>query len=323
MSSLKIERTEFPCPLCGKIVFLKVDDPQSYLSRTEHEKYFGMQLATYRVAHQAAGERHVISVLVDHKGYYRGLIDAFAEKKHQETKPLTQAAVSETETQWRVLDINRLSDYHHELPSIDFFLFFNTEEKLVVPLHYNKKFNFLEFTTLLLKKLDEARKIYGDEMKHLQVSIADKIVHTWTQNNNIVAIGLQHAKVEALVNGWIERFLSVPQLLDQLHHHAEPIFLVLKILDQQLMTPEEDPSLLLRLVTDDLLFTRIYTPYLDHIERIVERTSREYPIAKEILSDLLHGKKTVIEILHDDRYLKHFKEIFAMIDFINRRKLLG
>ncbi len=315
MSELKLEQTEFPCPLCGMILSFKIDDPRTYLSRTEHERYFGMQLATYRVVHHLKDERHVVSVLVDHAGYYRGLIDAFSEKIEMQKEKITP------DERWIVVATDGLNELVPQITGFEFFIYLNEDRREIIPLHHSSKINLLELSTILLERLNEARRLYDEHPSRLNVNVADKKVQLWIKNGHVLAINVLKEKIIPVLDAWLAMLLDEEELLTQLQHHKYSITLALQIISQETVLPS-DAKLLMRLITDDLLFTKVSSPYLDRFDRIVERVSREYPIARNVLGSILRGEKTVIDVLADDRYQKNVSDILAMIDFINRRKLL-
>ena len=46
----------------------------TYLAKKEHDAYFGMQLATYKIAHVAGNEMHVNTVVVDQSGAFQVML---------------------------------------------------------------------------------------------------------------------------------------------------------------------------------------------------------------------------------------------------------
>ena len=87
-------------------------------------------------------------------------------------------------------------------------------------------------------------------------------------------------------------------------------------------TPNLSQTMLTRIMNEDMLFTTFHTPYEDRIPSIVERTSQRYPIAGEILGPLLRGFTTLVEDLEGD-FSSRYDEVFELIDFVNRRRILG
>jgi len=95
--------------------------------------------------------------------------------------------------------------------------------------------------------------------------------------------------------------------------------LIFNILEKN---PDLSPTMLLRIMNEDMLYTEFHTPFEDRIPSIVERTIPRHPIAKEILGPLLRGYITLIDVLEGE-YCSRYKEIFELVDFINRRRILG
>ena len=86
---------------------------------------------------------------------------------------------------------------------------------------------------------------------------------------------------------------------------------------------EKRPDVVLRLLTDDLYYSRIRTRYPDRLDDIIPRISERHSISVYILEELLLGKTTLIELMEDrPELISHSKAIIETLDFINRRKLL-
>jgi hypothetical protein len=86
--------------------------------------------------------------------------------------------------------------------------------------------------------------------------------------------------------------------------------------------PELSPTSLSRILHEDMLFSTLHTPYEDRIPSIVERAAKRYPIAEELLGPLLRGYMTLIDAL-EGGFSSRYKEVFELIDFVNRRRILG
>ena len=136
--------TEFTCRVCGKPLKFDPTDESAYISKTDHEDFFGMQLTTYRVAHDSENERHYNSVVVDHMGFFRGHRDAYAE-------PLDIIDYSTDRTYWI---------FHEESPAIErtqnvgLALLINRSDRWVIDIVCPAKLNASEIATLNVKLLD-------------------------------------------------------------------------------------------------------------------------------------------------------------------------
>ena len=86
--------------------------------------------------------------------------------------------------------------------------------------------------------------------------------------------------------------------------------------------PDLSPSVLSRIMNEDMLFTTFHTPYEDRISSIVERVAQRHPIAEDILGQLLRGYTTLVDILEGD-FSSRYEEVIELIDFVNRRRILG
>jgi len=299
--------TEFICKVCGKAISFDITDEKTFISKTEHEDFFGMKLTTYRVSHDDERERHYNSVVVDHMGLFRGHRDAYSEPLHT-LDPTTE---------------RRYWVYHEDDTSgeptngIGLALLISRNQRWVVDIVCPSRMNASEIATLILDRVEEAWRIYNDIPQPMETHFADRDFYVWTSDERVLCVSFNN-----------------PHLLDSIASIASHIVIesdesiiprrrLLNLLFQILeKDPNLSPEMLSKIMNEDMLFTTFQTPYEERIPSIVERTITMHPIAKEILGPLLRGYLTLIEVLegeHGSRY----KEVFELIDFVNRRRILG
>ncbi|MHA2364620.1 MAG: hypothetical protein ACXAC7_11740, partial [Candidatus Hodarchaeales archaeon] len=77
-------RSDFVCEICRKQITVDLDDPGTFISKTEdHNVLFG-QLITVRTVHQKGVDLHYNVVVLDHNGKYRAHADSYVEHKSKE-----------------------------------------------------------------------------------------------------------------------------------------------------------------------------------------------------------------------------------------------
>ncbi len=305
--SLVRNTTEFICKVCGKPVGFDISDAKSYISKTEHDNFFGMTLTTYRVAHDTDTERHYNSVVVDHMGLFRGHRDAYAE-------PLPTVDPSTDRRYWV---------YHEDEVSgeptngIELALLISRDQRWVVDIVCPSAMNASEITTLVVDRVEEAQRVYNTIPQPIETRLADLDFYIWASDNRILCVVLRNQALLSSLNSFASRIIVESEA--DFIPRRRLLNLVFNVIERE---PDLSTSMLSRLMNEDMLFTKFQTPFEDRIPSIVERTSTRFPIAKEILGPLLRGYITLIEALETVGYA-HIQEVFDMIDFINRRRVLG
>ncbi len=120
----------------------------------------------------------------------------------------------------------------------------------------------------------------------------------------------------ALLN-WIEVFFFIPivRLLGTVVVQVDP--------EEYPGKKEKQPDIILRLLTDDLFYSKIMIRYLDRLKEIIPKVIERFPVPKKVLEELLLGKATLISMLESQPDLiKQSRALIETLDFINRRKLL-
>ena len=299
--------TEFICKVCGKPITFDITDQGTFISKTDHEDFFGMKLTTYRVSHDDEKERHYNSVVVDHMGLFRGHRDAYSEPLHT-LDPSTE---------------RRYWVYHEDEKSgeptngIGLALLISRDQRWVVDIVCPARMNASEIATLILDRVEEAWRIYNDIPQPMETHFADRDFYIWTSDERVLCVSFNNLKLLkslesialSIVTGNDESIIPRRRLLN----------LLFQILEKD---PDLSPEMLSKIMNEDMLFTTFHTPYEDRISSIVERSTARHPIANDILGPLLRGYVTLIDVLEGE-YCSRYKEVFELVDFINRRRILG
>jgi hypothetical protein len=299
--------TNFNCMICGEAMAFDINDETTYLSKTSHEKFFGMQLTTYRVAHTKDTESHVNVVIVDHKGLFRGHKDAYVE-----------AAIPETmvaDHRFSVIDGGVESCKGH--PFIDMILFFDRENYWVMEIICPETLKPAALTRMLHDRILESEAIYEVAPEYSTMTIADRQIHLWLKGKKGVAVQVSDPNVLTALGPLAREIIETKMNQGTSIRHS--ITLTLEIMKE---SPNLSSRVIKRLLTDDLLYSKTTTEYIDRIQRIIERISSEFPLAKEILEPLLKGETSLME-LFENGYSNRVDEIFELVDYVNRRGLFG
>ncbi len=314
--SFQLFTTKFPCKLCNTEISFNINDPQTFLSKTQHESFFGMQLTTYRVAHTSSSnmERHINVVLVDHAGYFRGYVDAYSEEiKKKEEFPRQRLKPTFKILQERFPNLNE-----HNL--FNLLLVLDAKEywalEIVAPQNL-RVYPLLEFIT---RKYAEMEQIYTVLPAKVNASYADMELNLLLKDSKIIVASFKKNKT---LEGIDDLFGKIVETMNTERRIPQKKLLVImaKCLNYLSHVTKKDVEFCLRILYDDRLHTRVYTKYEQYIPQIVKRVSSEFPIASEFLEEVLLGRISFIELL-EQNYAKNFREIAEIIGFINRRKLL-
>ncbi len=298
--------TEFKCKICGAPVRFNVDDPRTYESKTSHSSYFGMQLTTVRVSHETETERHYNAIVVDHEGIFRGYRDAYSE-------PL--GSTGDEMYQSLAVHPNQESGLtHHKY--LKLLILIDRQRFWVQTYLCPEEFRPTELARLVMERVEEAEKVYEQAQDHIVLTLADMEVQIWVSNDYVVFASVKDSRITPAIKG-----LATGLLDDHgsSYTNQRAVKAALRGLNDN---PELDPEALHRLITDSMIFTVVTTPYQERISKIVERVGARIPVAKTILRPLLMGQSSLIDLIEDGHW-SEIKEIFEMVDFINRRGLLG
>jgi hypothetical protein len=240
-------------------------------------------------------------------GFFRGHRDAYAE-------PLDFVDSSTDGTYWV---------FHEESPAIEktknveLALLINRRDRWVIDIVCPGKLNPSEIATLILDKVEEAWRVYNKIPQPMETKIADMDLHVWTSEDRVLCISFTNGSLAKAVDAIAVHIIT--QNGSGIIPRRKMLNLIFNILEHN---PQLPPKMLSRIMNEDMLYTTFRTPYEDRIPHIVEKTASRHPIAKEVLGPLLRGYMTLIDAL-EDKYCSRYSEIFDMIDFINRRKILG
>ncbi|MBD3404962.1 MAG: hypothetical protein GF411_02365 [Candidatus Lokiarchaeota archaeon] len=296
--------TQFQCAVCNEPIKFDPENPTTFESKTTHEKFFGMQLTTYRVAHEIGNERHVNTVVVDHKHLFRGHKDAFVEQ------------IDKLEEEKRLWLVSQKPDALHTHPYLENVFIMDRIDSWVMEGLGSEKVRLLELARLLDKKVEEAERVYETLPEEMSFTIADQDLRIWINNSRVACVTAKGAAAITSIK------ILLKELTKNTHRDAIPdkrlLILGLHVISEY---PKINPEILIRLASDDRLYSKIEFGFIPRIPSIVERVERKYPFAKEILMPLLSGTASVINLLEQGQIGK-ISQIFDMLDYVDRRGLL-
>ncbi|MGY5879242.1 MAG: hypothetical protein RTV31_03280 [Candidatus Thorarchaeota archaeon] len=299
--------TEFKCKVCGEPLKFDLTNPTAFISKSDHEDFFGMKLTTYRVAHDSKDERHYNTVIVDHAGFFRGHRDAYSE-------PLSGITPSIDRGYWV---FHEESETIEQTDNVVLALLISRTDRWVIDAVCPNNLNASEIATLVIDRVEEAWRVYNAIPQPMEARIADMEIHAWTSEKRILCVSFTNGALKPTIDSMASHIVTESE--DSIIPQRRLLNVIFRILEKN---PDMSPTILSRILNEDMLFATLHTPYEDLIPRIVQKTASRHPIAKEVLGPLLRGYTTLIEVL-EDKYGSRYDEIFKMIDFVNRRKLLG
>ncbi|MHA1330435.1 MAG: hypothetical protein ACTSR2_05090, partial [Candidatus Hodarchaeales archaeon] len=151
----------------------------------------------------------------------------------------------------------------------------------------------------------------------MSFNIADKFFTIWTDHINIFAAeikkDLSSKDADKLFQGILEIFRQNPTL----RPNKKSLLVCCNAIANFDMKAKEI-RILKRVLTDELLYSRVEIKYSDYIPKIAFRLSKDFHLPLEMLIPVLKGEIPIIDLL----YGKYFKDVLMMIEFIKRRRLL-
>ncbi|MGY5876591.1 MAG: GTPase domain-containing protein, partial [Candidatus Thorarchaeota archaeon] len=248
--------SEFRCMICNDTVRFDIEDPSTYHSKTPHEKFFGMQLTTFRVSHTKGSESHQNVIIMDHKGLFRGHKDAYVESAKESEDLL--------ERTFRVVPNGNVSQDRH--PYINMILLLDTSQYWVRDILCPPEIRPGELAKLLMERIKESKKIYEKLPEYTTINVADREFHIWAREDKVVAIVVSDPNILTPLAAFARTLVESKELYGLSKKGV--ILLILKVLKKNISI---NPSHISRLLTDDLLYTKGRTEFQDHVSRIVDR----------------------------------------------------
>ncbi len=229
---MSLLRGQFQCQLCRETLSLDPEDENTFLSKTEHDEVFGVQLVTYRVAHIEGDERHINSIIVDHEGYYRGHRDSYSEN----IKPKGQPRINHF---WTIFqNVPCLSE--SRLVKLAFIA--DRRERWVLEIVNPGRVKMRDLALTAFDRVEEAEKVFESVPSPLIVEMADRELVIWSRDSRLLCVEAKSSKAVALM----DRFSTLLQNSQQDSHFPSKhmIILAMKVI-------EENPSFLF---SPDLVF---------------------------------------------------------------------
>jgi hypothetical protein len=307
--------TEVNCKLCNTPLKFNINDDSSYLDKKAHQSFFGMDLTTYRVAHLSQDQMHVNSVLVDNKGLSHGLIETLAI-------PFSDATKLKVNT-----EINGISIMHDRLeplrqhPAIDTMFIMDMVKMTMIELVCPSFIKSAEVGRLIVDKMQEVLRVYSNTPNITSVTVADKKYEIWISGSILFAICFKKSEFLEEFDDLMKKMVDLKYSDREWFSKRERLHLMLKSVETTKMTKLNVP-IMVRILSDDLIFSRIQAKYPDQVPRIVDKLNKEFLIPKEAITTLLLGKISVIDLLRGE-YLSRAKELIELVDYVNRRKIVG
>ncbi|HMF30549.1 MAG TPA: hypothetical protein VKK79_04005 [Candidatus Lokiarchaeia archaeon] len=306
--------TGFRCKLCDLPMNFQIDDEKSYVFKQRMDDFLGSALVKYQVAHVEGNEMHLNTVIVDATGEFLGHIDAYAVPL---SEFLADGKVTMNEPNLIFGPEGYVPLKTHKF--LEILLFLNTKHARILELISPGSLNIVEVGRLVEEKVQETKKIYLNISENVLLNIADKNFRIWISGDNILVASIN-------TEGFLAAFDMIAKQLvqkdfEEIVERTEPLKIALKFLEKP-QSSSKDLHTFFRLYSDDRLFSRIRVKYPENIPRILERLKKEFKTGSELLDPFLNGQKSLIEILGSDIITRAW-ELFELIDFIDRRKLLS
>lgn len=305
--------TEFQCKLCPSVIKFHINDESSFMSRKDHQVFFGMELTTYKVAHYLNEKMHVNSVLVDHRGIFHGLVEGFVFdiNDYSRNEPVKRT------------QITSLTPDDHPIPDhllIDSMFVIHREKLWIMDLIRPPRINSIELGQLILEKLQELSRVYSKPPDSSSFYIADKKYYFWFSNPILIVACFKHEEIFEIMDLVIKKLLAQKYQDNEWSIKRDRLNLALQYIEKVPLMNSNVP-VIFKILFDDLIYTYIQTKYPDQIPRIVERLSKEFSLARQVLEGLLKNNLRVIDLLKNG-FLKNARDLVDLMDFINRRNIL-
>ncbi|MBN1802414.1 MAG: hypothetical protein JW891_12960 [Candidatus Lokiarchaeota archaeon] len=305
----------FKCQICNAIIKFRTEDENSYLAMQPYEQFLGKQLRSFKVIHYYKNEIHINTVIVEENGIVSDVIKSNSVKlENFESKEKLNLKF------FKYSEENK--DVVKSHPLYEMLIIFNTSDHWIYDLVCSPLFNTVELTHIIYNRIHDAMRAYIEIPPYLSFSIADKIFHLWIFQSNILCVNLKNERNILWLNPVLSEFLKKSFLQDKLISICPRLLLLSDFFKENEISKEKIP-LLKRFLLDDLLYSRIRIKYLDRIDRILNKLMSEFNIDKVFVLAFFFQDKSIVDFTKKLGNYQDFEEFIYMIDFINRRGLLG
>src|SRR5271157_528834 len=304
---------EVQCRICSSTIKFRTNDASTYLDRKVHEKFLGMNIVTYEIAHIQNEEMHINSVLVDPTGNFYGYVSSYVVPLQNPSAAMPhEEAVKIIQTEPLFTGIHRV---------FEVLIVMNTKNLWFFPILWSPTMNLEETKKLLLKKVQEIEEMYSDPSEYSNFLVADKKAHVW-MHDSLVICAIFHA--EEIADGFdliAKEILTRPINPDFLVSLEDRLKLSLDYLNDTHFT-RTDADLVKRLLFDDLLSANLRFKYENHISQIVDRITQNFNVKREDLEAYLNGNTTILDYLKQNQDLEQGRSFLEVVDFLQNRQLL-
>lgn len=276
-----------------------IEDPQTFLSKTDKKEFFGMQLTTFRVFHDVNNERHHNAVLVDSEGSFRGHVDAYSE--------LIEQSTDEKMDYWLPANLDRLEEHKY----CNILLMMDKEEGWVLDIICPNNLRPIQIVKVIDRKMEEAREIYTVLPKTLVISIADITIEVFIHKNQYILASLKGInypiEIEQFFKGTLEYEFSHRKGLP----NRRAFNTCMKLLENRNINADS----LVRLVTEEFLQTPITLPIELDQTFILKELKKHYNLHENVFKKILNGEASILNLLEEQKYHDKYSELISIIDF--------
>ncbi|MFW9889015.1 MAG: hypothetical protein ACFFER_12585 [Candidatus Thorarchaeota archaeon] len=229
---MSLLRGQFQCQICNETLSVDPEDKKTFLSRTEHDEVFGMQLVTYRVAHTTGDERHINTIIVDHEGFYRGHRDSYSERIRQRDQP----DINHYFTIFR--EVAPLSNHH--LVNLAFIA--DRQERWVLEIVNPGRVKIRDLALMAVNVVEEAERVCESLPGPLTGMMWDRELAIWSIDSRLLCVEAKSSRAIALM----DRFATLLENSQQYSRlpNKHMVILAMRLIDR-------DPDFL---YTPDLVF---------------------------------------------------------------------
>ena len=195
---MNLAKGEFHCQVCKELLFVDPEDERTFLSKTEHDQFFGMQLVTYRVAHTIGDEQHINTIILDQKGYFRGHRDSYSEK-------IRTSVIPRAKHYWTIFqEVPSLSE--SRLVRMAFIT--DMRDRWVLELVAPEGIKIRELALMAVDRVEEAQRVYETPPDHLRVNIADHELEIWLKDSRLLCVETRPGETAELLERLATWFLN-------------------------------------------------------------------------------------------------------------------
>ncbi|MFX1391362.1 MAG: hypothetical protein ACFE9Z_14955 [Promethearchaeota archaeon] len=157
--------------------------------------------------------------------------------------------------------------------------------------------------------------------KYLNVTAMNEKFNIWCFGNNFLCINLKEDTKKPWMEYAIKTMGNNVSTEIELINISPRILLISEFFNHSKINKEQE-QLVDRLISDDLLYSKIDIKFKDLVPQIIDRVSLMFSVDQNYLVSYFNSNQSTIEFLRTTESTDSLEKLIKVLDFLNRRNLI-